>query len=114
MRNNGEAAPGQRLLEPPCAGGISCARGLPAASLAMIRGFIRKETENLGNFWVDLTRSTIYILLPFSIIVALILTFQGVPQTLSPYMTVQTIEGNTQNIAIRAFNLDVLHYTDQN
>jgi len=70
-----------------------------AASLAMVRGFIRKETESLGNFWVDLTRSTLYILLPLSIIVALILIFQGVPQTLSPYITVQTLEGNTQNIA---------------
>lgn len=71
-----------------------------AASLAMIRGFIRKETENIGNFWVDLTRSTIYILLPFSIFVAIILISQGVPQTLSHYVTAQTLEGNNQIIAV--------------
>ncbi|MEQ8186838.1 MAG: potassium-transporting ATPase subunit KdpA [Candidatus Eremiobacterota bacterium] len=71
-----------------------------AASLAMIRGFIRKETEHIGNFWVDLTRSIIYILLPFSIFVAIILIFQGVPQTLSHNITAQTLEGNNQTIAV--------------
>ncbi len=78
---------------------LSAAVGI-AASLTMIRGFIRKETEKIGNLWVDLTRSILYILLPLSAFVAIILVFHGVPQTMSPYITAQTIEGNNQIIAV--------------
>jgi len=71
-----------------------------AASLVMIRGFIRKEAETIGNFWVDLTRSIVYVLLPLSIIFAIVLVSQGVPQTFSPYINIQTIEDCNQTIAV--------------
>jgi potassium-transporting ATPase potassium-binding subunit len=71
-----------------------------AVLVAMIRGFIRKDTDKIGNYWVDLTRSVLYILLPLSIILALILVSQGVVQTFHPYITAKTIEGGTQTIAI--------------
>src|SRR5581483_4152641 len=61
---------------------VSAAVGM-AVLAAMIRGFARRETTKLGNFWVDLYRSTVYILLPLSIILAAILIWQGVPQTFS-------------------------------
>jgi K+-transporting ATPase ATPase A chain len=60
--------------------------------LAIIRGFARKQTSNLGNFWVDAVRTTLYILLPLSIVAAVILMSQGVIQNLSNYKTVQLIE----------------------
>ncbi len=63
---------------------VSAAAGM-AVLMAFIRSLVRKQTDRLGNFWVDLTRSTLYILLPLAIIVALILASQGVVQTLSPY-----------------------------
>ncbi len=61
---------------------VSAAAGM-ATLVALIRGFVRKEAKTIGNFWVDLTRSTLYILLPLSVIVALILVSQGVVQTFS-------------------------------
>jgi K+-transporting ATPase ATPase A chain len=76
---------------------VSAAVGI-AAVLVLIRGFIRKNTENLGNFWVDMTRSVLYILLPLSVILALLLVSQGVVQTFDPYATAQTIEGANQTI----------------
>ena len=78
---------------------VSAAMGM-AVLVAMIRGFIRKDTDKIGNYWVDLTRSTLYILIPFSIVVALILVSQGVVQTFHPYVTAQTLEGGTQTIAV--------------
>ncbi|HUI99006.1 MAG TPA: potassium-transporting ATPase subunit KdpA [Usitatibacter sp.] len=63
---------------------LSAATGM-AILVAFIRGFKRKNAEAIGNFWVDLTRSTLYILLPLSVIVALALVWQGVPQTFSAY-----------------------------
>lgn len=63
---------------------LSAAAGM-AVLMAFIRALARKQTENLGNFWVDLTRGTLYILLPLSVILALMLVSQGVVQTLSPY-----------------------------
>src|SRR5580698_10578341 len=59
---------------------VSAATGM-AILVALIRGFARKKSETIGNFWVDLTRSTVYILLPLSIVFTLFLVWQGVPQT---------------------------------
>ena len=74
---------------------LSAATGI-AAFLAMSRGLSRKETTFLGNFWVDITRSVLYVLLPLSIILAVILSGQGVVQTLGPYKTVTSLEGTEQ------------------
>lgn len=70
---------------------LSAATGM-AVLIALIRGFFRHTSDKLGNFWVDLTRSTLYILLPLSILLAMILVSQGVVQTLQPYATAQTID----------------------
>lgn len=70
---------------------VSAAAGM-AMLVALIRGLTRRETKNLGNFWVDLTRSTIYILMPLSLVLALILVSQGVPQNLSAYATVPLVQ----------------------
>jgi potassium-transporting ATPase potassium-binding subunit len=77
---------------------LSAAAGL-AIAIAVVRGFARKEAKTIGNFWVDLTRGTVYVLLPMSIIAALFLCSQGVIQNLKPYTTVTTIEGAKQTIA---------------
>lgn len=71
-----------------------------AALLALIRGFTRKNSNTIGNFWVDLTRTTLYVLLPIAVIFALIFASQGVIQTLNAPITVQTIEGANQTIAL--------------
>lgn len=78
---------------------VSAAVGL-ATILVLIRGFMRKNTENLGNFWVDMTRSVLYVLLPLSVILALLLVSQGVVQTLDPYATAQTLGGANQTIPL--------------
>ncbi len=70
---------------------VSAATGM-AVLVALIRGIRGKQTENLGNFWVDLVRSTLYILLPLSFILALFLVSQGVVQTLSPYKQVSLMQ----------------------
>ena len=70
---------------------VSCATGM-AVMVAVIRGFARKSTETIGNFWVDMTRSTLYILLPLSLVLALALVGQGVVQTFSAYQTVPLVE----------------------
>jgi potassium-transporting ATPase potassium-binding subunit len=77
---------------------ISAAVGM-AVLVAMIRGFARRETTKLGNFWVDLYRSTVYILLPLSIVLATILIWQGVPDTFSGHAVAHTVQGHTQSIA---------------
>jgi potassium-transporting ATPase potassium-binding subunit len=69
---------------------VSAATGMAVLAL-IIRGFARHSSRTLGNFWVDLTRSTLYILLPLSIVFALVLVSQGVPQNLSPYATAQFV-----------------------
>jgi K+-transporting ATPase ATPase A chain len=69
-----------------------------AAGLALIRGFVRKEADFVGNVWVDLTRSVLYVLLPLSIIVFVLLISQGVIQNLDPYVTAHTLEGSKQMI----------------
>jgi K+-transporting ATPase ATPase A chain len=70
---------------------VSAATGI-AVLVALIRGFARKQTATIGNFWADLTRSTLYILLPLSFILALALVSQGVVQTFGPYVKATTVE----------------------
>jgi potassium-transporting ATPase potassium-binding subunit len=67
--------------------------------IALIRGFARRETSNLGNFWVDLYRTTMYILLPLTVLGAIILVSQGVPQTLQGHAVAHTLNGGVQDIA---------------
>ena len=71
-----------------------------AAAVALVRGIARKSAGRLGNFWVDLTRCTLYVLLPFSAILALIFVQQGVIQNFKPYLDVTTLEGAKQTIAM--------------
>ncbi len=73
---------------------FSAAAGM-AVLVALIRGFARHSTATVGNFWVDMTRSILYILLPLSIVLALVLVSQGVVQNLSAYQTVPTVEAIT-------------------
>src|ERR1700751_3243157 len=76
----------------------SAAAGM-AIAVALIRGFARQEKRTIGNFWVDVTRATVYVLLPISIVAALLYVSQGVVQNLSPYTEVTTVEGAKQVIA---------------
>jgi K+-transporting ATPase ATPase A chain len=78
---------------------LSAAVGI-AAVVALIRGFVRKTSKAIGNFWVDLTRSIFYVLLPLAIIGSLLLVSQGVVQTLNGSITAQTLDGGTQIIAV--------------
>jgi K+-transporting ATPase ATPase A chain len=77
---------------------VSAAAGI-AIAIAVIRGFVRKTAKTIGNFWFDLTRATLWILLPISIVFALVLVWQGVPQNLSAYTHAKTLEGADQVIA---------------
>jgi K+-transporting ATPase ATPase A chain len=70
---------------------VSAASGM-AVLVALIRGFVRRETTAIGNFWVDLTRSTLYVLLPLSMLLAIVLVSQGVVQSFAPYRTVPLVE----------------------
>ncbi|MGD0572671.1 MAG: potassium-transporting ATPase subunit KdpA [Sedimentisphaerales bacterium] len=70
---------------------VSAASGM-AVLVALIRGFVRRNCETIGNFWVDLTRTTLYILLPLSFILAIALVSQGVVQTFKPYPTATLVE----------------------
>jgi K+-transporting ATPase ATPase A chain len=76
----------------------SAAAGI-AIAIALVRGFARQERKTIGNFWVDVTRATVYILLPLSMIAGLLFVSQGVIQNLHPYTTVSTVEGAKQIIA---------------
>jgi K+-transporting ATPase ATPase A chain len=76
---------------------VSAAAGL-AVAIAVIRGFARHEVRTLGNFWVDMTRGILYVLLPISFIAALFLCSQGVIQNLKPNTVVTTVEGAKQTI----------------
>src|SRR5579859_2697464 len=78
---------------------VSAATGI-ALAMALIRGFSRKSSKTVGNFWVDLVRCTLYILMPISIVYALFLIWQGVPQTLSAYVDAATLDGAKQTIAV--------------
>ena len=70
---------------------LSAASGM-AVLIAMIRGFVRRQTTEIGNFWVDFTRSTLYILLPLSVVLAVILISQGVVQSFSPYASATLVD----------------------
>ena len=78
---------------------VSAATGI-AVIVALARGIARKQAASLGNFWVDLTRSTLYVLLPLSLILAVVLISQGVVQTLSAYIPATTLEGREQLIPL--------------
>jgi K+-transporting ATPase ATPase A chain len=70
---------------------LSAATGI-AVLIAVIRGFVRRSSKTIGNFWVDLTRSTLYILLPLALVLSLLLVWQGVPQNFSEYKSVPLLE----------------------
>jgi potassium-transporting ATPase potassium-binding subunit len=76
----------------------SAAAGM-AIAVALIRGFARQEKKTVGNFWVDVTRATVYVLLPFSMVVGLLYVSQGAIQNFKPYTEVTTVEGAKQIIA---------------
>jgi K+-transporting ATPase ATPase A chain len=78
---------------------VSAATGNVLA-VALIRGFARASAQTIGNFWVDVTRCTLYVLLPICVIFGLFLVWQGIPQTLGAYVEATTLEGGKQTIAI--------------
>ena len=78
---------------------LSAATGI-ALAVALIRGFCRSSMRTIGNFWVDVTRCTLYVLLPICIVYALFLVWQGMPQTLGAYVEATTLEGAKQTIAV--------------
>jgi K+-transporting ATPase ATPase A chain len=78
---------------------LSAATGICLA-VALIRGFARASTRTVGNFWVDITRCTLYILMPICVVFTLFLVWQGIPQTLGPYVEATTLEGAKQTIAV--------------
>jgi K+-transporting ATPase ATPase A chain len=78
---------------------LSAATGI-ALAIALIRGFSRASVRTVGNFWVDVTRTTLYVLLPICIFYTLFLVWQGIPQTLGPYIEATTLEGAKQTIAV--------------
>ena len=78
---------------------LSAATGIVLA-VALIRGFARASAKTVGNFWVDITRCTLYILLPICVVYTIFLVWQGIPQTLQPYVDAATLEGAKQTIAV--------------
>jgi K+-transporting ATPase ATPase A chain len=78
---------------------LSAATGI-ALAMALIRGFSRSSMRTVGNFWVDVTRATLYVLLPICVVYALFLVSQGMPQTLGDYVEATTLEGAKQTIAV--------------
>ncbi len=78
---------------------LSAATGIVLA-VALIRGFARASARTVGNFWVDITRCTLYILIPICVPYALFLVWTGIPQTLGPYVDAMTLEGAKQTIAV--------------
>jgi K+-transporting ATPase ATPase A chain len=77
---------------------VSAAAGI-AMAVALVRGLARRSAQTLGNFWVDLTRCTLYLLLPICVVVALVFVSQGMIQNFNPYTVVHTLNGQTQVIA---------------
>jgi K+-transporting ATPase ATPase A chain len=77
---------------------VSAATGI-ALAIALIRAFARHSARTLGNFWVDMVRTTLWVLLPLSLVLALVLAWQGVPQNLQSYVDATTVEGASQTIA---------------
>ncbi|CAN5403808.1 potassium-transporting ATPase subunit KdpA [soil metagenome] len=78
---------------------LSAATGIVLA-VALIRGFARASVQTVGNFWVDVTRCTLYVLLPVCVLFTLFLVWQGIPQTLGAYIDATTLEGAKQTIAV--------------
>ncbi len=78
---------------------VSAATGMAVAA-AVARGLAGRQVKSIGNFWADMTRSVLYILLPISVVLALVLVWQGVPQTLSANVAATTLEGGQQTIAV--------------
>ncbi|BCG78388.1 potassium-transporting ATPase subunit KdpA [Mesorhizobium sp. 113-3-3] len=78
---------------------VSAATGI-AIAVALIRGFARASGKSIGNFWVDMTRCTLYVLLPLCIVLTLVYVWLGMPQTLGPYVDATTLEGAKQTIAL--------------
>lgn len=78
---------------------LSAATGL-AVLVALCRGISRRSASTLGNFWVDVTRATLYGLLPLALLLAVFLVWQGVPQTFAPYVDALTLQGNPQTIPL--------------
>jgi K+-transporting ATPase ATPase A chain len=78
---------------------VSAATGI-AIAVALIRGFARASAKTVGNFWVDMTRATLYVLLPLCIVLTLVYVYLGVPQTLGAYVDATTVEGARQTIAV--------------
>ncbi len=78
---------------------LSAATGIVLA-IALIRGFARHSVRTVGNFWVDVTRCTLYVLLPICVLFALFLVWEGIPQTLGAYVDATTLEGAKQTIAV--------------
>lgn len=76
---------------------LSAATGI-AVLIAVIRGFSRRGASAVGNFWVDMTRATLYVLVPFSLVIALLLVSQGVVQNLAPYLDIATVQQGTQTL----------------
>ncbi|HZX89879.1 MAG TPA: potassium-transporting ATPase subunit KdpA, partial [Rudaea sp.] len=79
---------------------LSAATGI-AVLIALIRGFVRRNASGVGSFWVDMTRSTLYVLLPVSFVLALVLAAQGVPQNFEPYATVPLVEATTASETVK-------------
>jgi K+-transporting ATPase ATPase A chain len=77
---------------------LSAAAGI-AVALALIRGIARRRADTVGNFWVDMVRSTLYVLLPISIVMAIFLVWQGLPQNLNDYTAVKGLDNFSQTIA---------------
>ena len=77
---------------------LSAATGI-ALAVALVRGFARAESKSIGNFWADLVRVTLYVLLPFCLLLTVFYVWQGVPQNLSSYVEATTLEGAKQTIA---------------
>ena len=78
---------------------LSTATGIVLA-VALIRGFARASARSIGSFWVDITRCTLYVLMPICVVYTLFLVWQGMPQTLGPYVEATTLEGAKQTIAV--------------
>ncbi|THK34910.1 potassium-transporting ATPase subunit KdpA [Ensifer sp. MPMI2T] len=78
---------------------VSAATGI-AIAVALIRGFARASVKSIGNFWVDMTRSTLYVLLPICVVLTLVYVYLGMPQTLGAYVNATTLEGAEQTIAV--------------
>ncbi len=76
---------------------VSAAAGI-AVAIAVIRGFVRRSARTIGNFWVDMVRATLWVLLPLCVVLTLVLVWQGVPENFNPYTHAKTVEGAEQVI----------------